>query len=132
MLVWVYGTLKKWWGNHRVMKAAEGKYIDDDYIEFKDIDSCGYPMVKFWNWELTNKFLFIEVYEIEWDDALRHLDWLEGYYWEWEHYNLYNRIEVVSLSWKKISVYEINWWISDISDNYFVEKKWSKKFYSWK
>jgi len=132
MLVWVYWTLKKWWGNHRVMEAANGKYIWDDYVEFKSIDSCGYPMVKFPHWEVTNKFLFIEVYEIEWDDALRHLDGLEWYYWEWEAYNLYNRIEVKTQSWKDISIYEINWWITDISDRYYVDRNGSNRYYNWK
>lgn len=131
--VGVYGTLKKAFWNHRCMERAEGVFVREDYVQIKSLWSCGYPMAKFvheWE-ENTNKWLKIEVYNVDDTWVTGALDSLEGYT-PWSRYNLYDRIVVPSLSGEDISVYEICSNETNIIENYFVEEKDGKLLYNWK
>lgn len=88
MKVFVYGTLMKGFGNHRVMEAAKGKFVSRAYIRDKDIYFVSYgsfPAVVD-----GDGIVFGEIYEISENDKVQHwgsemvhpirvLDGLEGY-----------------------------------------------------
>lgn len=129
----VYGTLKKGFGNHRVMEKAQGKFIKEDYVEINHLWTCGFPMVKFVKEGDTpsNKWLKVEIYEVDDKGVTWPLDRLEGYT-EGSDWNLYNRIKTLSLSWEEVSVYEIVNDNNNVIENYFVEEKDGKLLYDWK
>lgn len=126
----VYGTLKRWFGNHIVMEGARGQFIKEDYIPFDKIDSVGFPRIKF-NSE-SNKYIKVEIFEVEEEGVLNHLDRLEWYHWEGVDYNHYNRIKVKTLSWEEVYVYEINSNIADESDKFYDKEEDNILYYNWK
>lgn len=126
----VYWTLKRWLHNHRVMESAGGEFIKEDYIEFKNIDSVGFPRIKFW--KDTNKFIKVEVFEVSDSWVENELDSLEWFFFECYEGNHYNRIKVKTESWEEVSVYEINRDIPDLSDNYFEKEINNKLYFNWK
>jgi gamma-glutamylcyclotransferase (GGCT)/AIG2-like uncharacterized protein YtfP len=85
--VFVYGTLKKGEGNHRVMEAAKGKFMECASIEAKLFNLGYYPAVAINRTGETQG----EVYQVDTEEGLRILDNLEGY----PHY--YNRSKVRTL-----------------------------------
>lgn len=114
-LVAVYGTLKKWWGNHSVMERAEWVFQKEDYIPYESIVSGWFPMVKFKQDSL--KFLKVELYKVPKVWVLKYLDALEG------HPSFYVRKEVTTLlSWVNVTVYEIVDPIGDSSDKFKIDK----------
>ena len=126
MRVAVYGTLKRWYGNHSVMIQAWGELIATDDIEFESIKDVWYPCIKFKEW--TNKFIQVEIYEVQDREPL---DWLE-WYTEWDPNNLYNLKEVTTAKWDKVFIYEYNWDIEDQSDDFYVDNFWWARYYFWK
>lgn len=128
MRVGVYGTLKEWFGNHWVMKSAEGKLLFNDHVEVSSLHNVWYPCVKFKQW--SKQWLNVEVYEVP-DRWLQHLDWLE-WYEEWSDHNLYNRITVPTQNNWDVLIYEI---VSDIPNDLWdywthQDRDW-EDYYDW-
>ena len=129
-IVAVYGTLKKWFWNHRTMEWAQWEFIRVDYIPFTELASCWYPMMKFDD-ASSKKFIEVELYKVDDRGVLDYLDRLEGYP------SLYIRKKVTTLLWEEsVVVYQINSDIRDTSDNYKIEtptevtEEW--EYFSWK
>ena len=80
MKVAVYGSLKRGYGNHRVMKNANGKYLydavstDAHYI----LDGHSYPYINEAPSNPEKGKLSVEIYEVS-EEGLLHLDALEGH-----------------------------------------------------
>lgn len=75
MLVAVYGTLKRGYGNHRLLNDCH--HVGDDYLANFCMYSLGaYPAVK--NDKDSPHAISVEVYEVD-DKALVDLDRLEGH-----------------------------------------------------
>ena len=80
-LVAVYGSLKKGYGNHRVMEMANGRYVGvgvtqkDEFI----MDGHGYPYIIRAKDNPLKRRVLVEVYEVPKEGLLRHLDSLEGH-----------------------------------------------------
>jgi len=73
MLVAVYGTLKKGFGNHRIIEHC--KYIGSDLLEKFDLYDLGpFPGI----YKGDNK-VFVELYKVTDTDTEKALDCLEGY-----------------------------------------------------
>ncbi len=127
----VYWTLKKGFHNHRVMEMAQGKFIREDYIQFKHLWSGGFPRVKFvkeGEWDI-NKWIKVEIYDVE-EQNVHFLDRLEGYT-EGSEYNHYNRILIKTLSGEEVSAYEICHDNNNVAENYFKETVDGKNLYEW-
>lgn len=125
-IVAVYWTLKKPFGNHASMIRAEGKYIGDDFIEFKNIDWGGFPIVNFE--EGTGKFLAVELYEVSRAWVQGPLDSLEG------HPTFYYRKALTTLGWVKAIGYEYASPVTDRSKDFQIEtpeEHAGKTFYEW-
>lgn len=85
-LLFVYGTLKKGYGNHRLIEKA--KLIGKTVLPFKAMNGFGFPVVTFHTEDTPcNKLLIGEVYEID-DEMLMQCDRLEG------HPSFYTRIQM--------------------------------------
>ena len=82
MLVFVYGTLKKGFGNHALLKDAV--FLGPDYAPGSLYATSAYPLAKKTN---ENRWIKGEVYKVT-EKILKDLDWLEG------HPNLYCRENV--------------------------------------
>jgi gamma-glutamylaminecyclotransferase len=94
--VFVYGSLKKGLGNHRLLEQS--KFLGRCYIEgrFKLLNLGGFPgLVK--KDDLPVMKVVGEVYQIN-EDTLRSLDWLEG------HPRFYERSKVPT-PWKNAWTY---------------------------
>lgn len=129
-LVAVYGTLKKWYHNHRVMENAKWILHWEDYVQVKQLKDVGFPCVKFS--KDSDKWLKVEVYEVE-EKFLHILDQLE-WYRKWSSNNHYVRIEVETLTDEKVYVYEYNSKILEVSNT--LEKHFDRaivapRFYDW-
>ena len=94
--IFVYGTLKKGYGNHRVMQNAEGVFVQEDTLQGYDIyDLGGIPGVIEGEGEVTG-----EVFSVS-DEGLPYLDRLEG------HPTFYKRSEATTLGGIPVEVYII-------------------------
>lgn len=73
--VFVYGTLKQGYGNHRLLTGAKflGEFTTKQPFNLRD---GGFPYAVR-NQEENNGLVKGEVYEVD-DDILQQLDWLEG------------------------------------------------------
>jgi gamma-glutamylcyclotransferase (GGCT)/AIG2-like uncharacterized protein YtfP len=80
MLVFVYGTLKRGFGNHGVMLAAGGQYVGNSII--KDYAAINVPWFPYAIKKVGSRIKG-EVFSIE-EKGLNDLDILEGYP---SHYN---------------------------------------------
>jgi gamma-glutamylcyclotransferase (GGCT)/AIG2-like uncharacterized protein YtfP len=75
MLVFVYGTLKRGYANHRVMLRADGKYLGEAVVSgYACINTPWYPYAI----KQANAKIKGEVFELE-NENIVHLDTLEGY-----------------------------------------------------
>lgn len=129
MKVWVYGTLKYWFGNHRTMERAEGKLLYKEHIQVEALGEWWYPFIKLSN--DSKKWLLVEVYEVD-PDKIYILDGLE-WYREWhEDTNHYNRKIVRTIWLEDIYVYEYNWTIDDntLEKHKTVDNN-NATFYNW-
>jgi gamma-glutamylcyclotransferase (GGCT)/AIG2-like uncharacterized protein YtfP len=120
----VYWTLKKWYGNHRVMESAQWEYIWEDYVPFESLDWWWFPVAIFNDDAKT--FLKIELYKVPEDWVLNYLDRLE-----W-HPTFYYRKNIKTLKWVDAVIYEINRPIVDNKEQWFTNEwdDWNK-FYEW-
>jgi gamma-glutamylcyclotransferase (GGCT)/AIG2-like uncharacterized protein YtfP len=129
MIIWVYGTLKKWFNNHSVMETAEWIFIKEDYIQINKLWECWFPYIELS--DSSDKWLKVELYEIK-DSNMYILDHLE-WYTEWNTNNHYNRVLIETLSWEKVYVYEYNrGMITDCLEKHFESETPSPRFYNWK
>lgn len=91
----VYGTLKKWYSNHNLIKAIPHKYLGKYYLPIDSIDWHNFPIASFifWDYQQLYKYkniLQVEVYEIDEAD-ISDIDLLE-----W-HPNRYQRKDIMTL-----------------------------------
>lgn len=118
--LWVYGTLKKGFSNHRLLENAE--FLGYDFILADKLGWINFPLIsKFDESNLKNaKWVLIEKYEIN-DDTLKQIDALEG------HPNWYKREKVKTLYDDEVYVY-----FNEEANNVIVDN-WKKvwNFYSW-
>lgn len=100
-IIWVYGTLKKWFWNHWYMKNS--KFIWEDSIKCYWITWIWFPKASFVDnyWNSNSIDLNIELYEVS-DEDLIDIDRLE-----W-HPNFYTRFNTKTNSWKTIEIYTID------------------------
>lgn len=81
MKFFVYGTLKKNYGNNRVLRDSDflgnAKTIASDYL----LTNCGFPYAIPFE---GDKHILGEVYNVTDDNVKQNLDWLEG---NGHHYN---------------------------------------------
>lgn len=72
-LVFVYGTLKQGYGNHRLLTEAEklGTAIVQDVTLY----DMGFPVAI----DSDGDFVTGEVYRVDDEETMQRLDWLEGY-----------------------------------------------------
>lgn len=84
-LVFVYGTLKAGYGNHRLIQWA--RKVWQTVLPFLAMTWFGFPQVSFDITGTSNKKIIGEVYEID-DAQLANCDALEG------HPSFYTRIEM--------------------------------------
>lgn len=99
MLVAVYGTLKRGYGNHRLL--SEATFIDTDVVMDFDLAFSGsvgsFPVAMRTD---DGSKVVVEVFDIGDDDSiLRRLDSLEGVPW------MYTREEVVTADGRKVNIY---------------------------
>ena len=124
----MYWTLKRGYHNHRVIEAADWKFVTLDYIQIESLGETGFPYVKLS--ETSDKWLEVEVYRVD-NDKLHIIDSLEWYV-EWRENNHYNRKVVNTLLEWQWFVYEYNRPIdSDTLENHFVRSVPSPRFYAW-
>ena len=115
MLVAVYGSLKKGFGNHSLLKHS--KFIGEDIVKGFEMRSMGaFPFIRkgFGN-------VHIEIYEVD-DLTMFNLDRLEGYPY------FYNRIQVKTKNLKKkVWIYVINEKLSFVTNYKIVSNGlWEK------
>jgi len=128
-VVAVYGTLKREFGNNRVMKVARGEYIWEDYIQVKALQNVGYPMILLS--DDSRKWLKVELFNVPVSGIEWPLDSLEGFYGDWLP-NHYNRIKTETLKGRTVWVYEINEDIIDGLEEYYTHNEGPTLFYNWK
>lgn len=87
-LLAVYGTLKRGYGNNRLI--SDWKFVGTTRIKGFDMYQMGFPMIFHGDGEIT-----IEVFEIpDRPGALRNVDYLEGYNPNRNDNNFYLREEI--------------------------------------
>lgn len=104
--VFVYGTLKRGHGNHRLLEVDGVEYLGVDYLPASAVECVGFPMAKF-DATAPVKYLLVEVYKVS-DEVLKTLDRLEGYDPESHNNGFYIRKSATTV-YKNIQgeVYEI-------------------------
>ncbi len=117
MLVAVYGTLKKGYGNHSVISAH--KLVGSDYLRISALEDCGFPCVKF-NKD-SNIKLFVELYEVNTEEGMNRLDSLE-----WVP-TLYHRLYTKTVWGKDVCVYEYTDKLNGIDYN-CLEQEWENDY----
>jgi len=111
--VFVYGTLKHGYGNHRVMERAQGRFIGRDKIRnFACINTSSFPYAI----RRDGATIIGEVYELD-ADNLYHLDMLEGY----PHH--YQR-QLVATKYGKAWIYYSPKDLQDLVDRYGLVEEW--------
>lgn len=73
--VFVYGTLKKGFGNHAILR--ESKFVKEDMLPISALSGIGFPFATFTD-DPTAPLLKGEIYEVTDESTLRRLDMLEG------------------------------------------------------
>lgn len=123
-LVWVYWTLKTWFGNYWVMEIAKWEFVKKDYVPFKQMAWRWFPITKF-QWNDWTKLLEIEIFKVSKEWIEWPLDRLEWYP------HMYNRLEVQTESWETVTVYEYQRDFDDNSESFIEKEEWDKTYYSW-
>jgi gamma-glutamylcyclotransferase (GGCT)/AIG2-like uncharacterized protein YtfP len=95
--VFVYGTLKRGYGNHRVMEAAEGEFLQKDTIKGYEIYNTGcFPAVVEGEGVVQG-----EVFEVP-EEGMYFLDRLEGVPRLYDRHTTHTEggLEVVTYLWQ--------------------------------
>lgn len=114
----VYGSLRKGFGNHRLLENKEGvKYLKQEVVKGFKLYSLGwFPGVKPTN--NPNSSVLVELYEIENDDVKVSLDRLEGYDPHNPQNSLYIR-ETIPTSVGDTEIYIYN---NNINEEYLIDE----------
>lgn len=103
----VYGTLKRYHSNHRLINK---EYEFQVLVPIDKIESVWFPMVKLAeekNIEEHKRYLLWEFYEVN-DEVLKDLDRLE---WEWHFYrrvDVSKRKDILAVLWNDIVKFKSN------------------------
>lgn len=89
-LIAVYGTLKKGFGNHRILESSKFLGTDNTKETFEMYSFGGFPAIV----EGGDKHIFIEVYSTSDENVLRRLDQLEGFREKDSENNFYDKKEI--------------------------------------
>lgn len=118
--VFVYGTLKKGFGNHRLLKDAE--FICEDMTKplYTMYSLGGFPAIQ----QGGDTSIIGEVYKID-KDTLAHLDVLEGYK-AGRDCNMYERRITVTKQGHKCFIYEMD---EPYSKELVENGEWTKGVY---
>lgn len=124
--VFVYGTLKRGYHNHRLLIGTKflGVGILHDYGVFNM--SVGFPGIKY----SEGNYVVGEVYEVS-DITLANLDILEGYYGKGCKNNMYNRLnETIRLENGEDMVVGVYEWNSKKppTEEFIPNGKWFKVY----
>jgi len=105
VLVFVYGTLRKGFGNHRLLEHPQVEFVCEDSIRAKMYTAhWGYPFIVF---SQSNKDRVVgEVYEVPYSLVINRLDHLEGYQGSKTRHNLYYRKRAFTANKNLVYVYE--------------------------
>jgi len=122
----VYGTLKLWFHNHRLLDQVVKQW--DDLIRFNTLSTSWFPLIDIDKTWKSNNLITVELYDID-NKTLESLDMLE-----W-HPSFYKRIEVKTIWWEDVWVYTIKP-STDEKEDFFVKEEelnWKKvRIYNWK
>ena len=122
----VYGTLKLWFHNHRLLDQVVKQW--DDLIRFNTLSTSWFPLIDIDKTWKSNNLITVELYDID-NKTLESLDMLE-----W-HPSFYKRIEVKTIWWEDVWVYTIKP-SADEKEDFFVKEEelnWKKvRIYNWK
>jgi len=111
--VFVYGTLKQGYGNHRVMERAQGRFLGCDKIrDFACINAMSFPYAI----KQDGATIIGEVYELD-EGGLYHLDMLEGY----PHH--YQR-EMITTKYGEAWIYFSHKDLQDLVNRYGLVEEW--------
>lgn len=124
--VFVYGTLKGAFGNHRCMKSAEGEYLGAGTINATMFNLGGFPKVSLVAEHLVN-VVSGELYEVSDEGITTYLDRLEGYP------SFYDR-KIVDVTLESGEPYRA--WVYFIdspkqTENLLTEGVWRGRFYDY-
>lgn len=134
----VYGTLKKGYGNHHLLDGA--KYLDTMVLPILALSGSGFPIAKFVQTDSDQEqrmdawapMITVELYKIVDSDMLKHIDSLEGYTPNDHDNSRYKRIQLhgTTRNWITISVYTMDKttglkqeWLKDKEQNIYEFKK---------
>lgn len=125
MKVFVYGSLKKGFHNHSLIKDCE--FLGDGRLEGATMYKMGsvpYPSIKLG----TEDYVFGEIYEVD-TVTLYQLDRLEGYTGKYGDHNLYNRMLCSVRNLVTSEEYDcyVYVWAQKISDNWIPLNNWEKR-----
>ena len=95
----VYGTLKRGYGNNRLL-TSWATFLGEDFVPFNKIRGTGFPIAKFHGADGT-KLLKVEIFAITSPETLQRVDALEG------HPQWYKRTPVVTESGKNVEIYDM-------------------------
>lgn len=123
--VFVYGTLRKGFGNHRLLEHPEVKFIGKDSIRARMYTShWGYPYIVF---SQSNKDRVIgEVYEVPYKLVKGSLDRLEGYSPRNKKGNLYDRKKALTAKKHITYVYECGQRMRSSACDWITHGDWVK------
>jgi len=115
----VYGSLKRGFGNHRLLQNKDAKFIGTTKTKarFSLYSLGGFPGIK----NDGKTAVEIEVFDVQTPELESRLDMLEGYGGANSRYNMYNK-EVIDTEFGKAFIYTYN---GGVSEDRFIEAgKW--------
>ena len=119
-LLAVYGTLKRWYYNHKLLENAH--FILEDYIPATKVAGESFPKI-FYNWEIKNYMVHCEIYCVPNED-MSNIDTLE-----W-HPHWYKRTEVTTKNWYIVEFYNYISKLQDDTKNFCnIDENW--KYIKW-
>ena len=102
----VYGTLKRGYGNNRILQQSSTAQFVEEAVtapEFNLYHLGGFPGVT----EGGDTAVHGEIWSVQDDETKRRLDMLEGYYKEDPTAGLYNK-KTIEINNKQVNIYLIN------------------------
>ena len=122
--VFVYGTLRQGFGNHRLLEHPDVKFICKDSIRARMYTShWGYPYIVF---SQSNRDRVVgEVYEVHYGLVKSSLDRLEGYSPRNKN-NLYNRKKALTSNKHTVYVYECGPYMRSSHCDWITHGDWVK------